>query len=257
MIIKKIIKIKNNKYKIVFDDISVDTYDDVIINNNLLNKKNISNDIYNKILSDTAYYSAYDKSLKYVLKKRRSKKEVLLYLDKNNVSSKFKNKIIDRLESLNLINDIEFCKSYINDKLYLSRIGINKIKTDLLAHEISNDIIENELNNIDNDFFYNRLEKIIVKKINNNRHYSQKYLKQKILNEMINLGYPKDTILQLIDKNMIKNDEIIKNEFYKLYNKLKIKYSEDILRNKLMNKLTLKGFDVDDINNLLNEELKN
>ena len=61
MIIKKIIKIKNNKYKIVFDDISVDTYDDVIINNNLLNKKNISNDIYNKILSDTAYYSAYDK----------------------------------------------------------------------------------------------------------------------------------------------------------------------------------------------------
>ena len=48
MIINKIQKQNNNKYKIIIDDETFITYDDVILENNLLYKKNIDNDLYNE-----------------------------------------------------------------------------------------------------------------------------------------------------------------------------------------------------------------
>ena len=87
MKINKIIKIKNNKYKIIIDGDSIVTYDDVIINNNLLYQKEINKDLYNKLVNDTKFFDIYDKTVKYILKKRRSEKEILEYLRKYNLSS--------------------------------------------------------------------------------------------------------------------------------------------------------------------------
>ena len=247
---------KDNRYKIYIEDETIITYDNVILDNDLLYKKEIDNNLYKKIVSATNYYDVYNKVVKYILKKRRSIKETKQYLIKFNLSDNDSNKILNELKDINLLNDIEYCKSYINDKVYLSKTGINKIRMDLLNEDISIDVIENELNNIDKSILNNRLEKLIIKKIQNNKKYSNYHLKQKILNEMINLGYSKALILKIIDNNLKNEDEITSIEFNKLYNKLKIKYSGIDLDNRLRQKMVSKGFKIDKINKLVQEKTK-
>ena len=245
---------KDNKYKIIIDGESIVTYDNVILEQDLLYKKSIDNNLYNKILIDTSYYDIYNKTVKYILKRRRSEKEIRKYLNKLNIGNKDIESIISKLKDIRLIDDREYCKAYINDKLYLSKEGINKIKEDLISEDISIEIVEEELNNIDEYLFNERLEKLIVKKINSNKKYSNSYLKQKILGEMINLGYDKEIILTILESNINSDNNILEHEFNKVYDKLKVKYSGYELENKVKQKLIQKGFGVGDINRLLQEK---
>ena len=255
MQINKIIKLKDNRYKIYIDGDSIITYDNVILENDLLYKKNIDKNLYNKIIVDTNYYDIYNKTVKYILKKLRSEKEVSNYLSKFELSDKDFNKMINKIKDINLINDREFCKAFINDKIYLGKNGINKIRNDLLNQYISNDIIEQELSNIDKSVVNDKLEKLIVKKINSNHKYSNQYLRQKLINDMVNLGYSRDSIIDIIDKNLLNDSDIVKKEFNKIYINLKKKYSGVDLNLKLKQKLISKGFEIDVINKLIQEKI--
>lgn len=245
---------KDNKYKIYINNEYIVTYDNVILENDLLYKKNIDTKLYKKILIDTNYYNIYNNIVKLILKRKRSEKEVKLYLKKYEIEENTMQKIINKLKEIKLIDDVEFCKSYINDKLYLSKSGINKIKNELLDHNIELNIIEEKLNNVDISVLDNRLEKLVIKKINNNKKYSNYLLKQKILNEMINLGYEKNKILQVLEANLTNDISVLNKEFEKNYTKLEKKYNGVELITKLKQKLLQKGFNIDDINKLLKEK---
>ena len=233
----KVEKIKKtgNKYKIVFSDNTVlKTYDDVIINNGLLYNHEIDSEILNKLNIDTNYYDIYYKTINYITRKLRSEKEVNQFIDKNDVSNKDKEEVIRKLKEIGLINDINFVKAYVSDRINLSNDGPLKIRKSLLEHDISSDIIDDAIDNIDNNLIIDKLSKLINKKINSSK-YSGYVLKQKILNDFINLGY---------------NKELIIKEYEKLYKKLSLKYSGIELQNKIKNKLYQKGFTMDEINNI-------
>lgn len=254
MKIHNIKKLKNNKYQILLDNEIISTFDSVILENNLLYKKEIDNVLYNKIIQDTNYYNVYNKVEKLILKKMRSEKEIRLYLLKYELSQSQIEKIINKLKNINLINDVEYCKAYINDKLYLSKRGINIIKKELIQQNIDISIIENEIEKIDYGALNIKLEKIIKKKINANKKYSNSFLKRKILNEMINLGYQKTEILQIIELNLKDDNKIIEREFYKLYNKLNKKYNSFELFNKIEQSLVLKGFNISEVKAMINKK---
>ncbi len=245
----KIDKIKKSgkKYKIVLEDgTEIKTFDDVIINYNLLYHKDIDDILLNKIIKDNAYYEVYNKVLNLISKKIRSEKEINEFLDKYDVD---KNKIINKLKSINLINDKLFAKAYISDKINLSNEGIDKIKNDLLKHNIDLNIIEEELSKIDNDLINKKIEKLINKKIKNSKYTGYK-LKYKVVNELINLGYDKYTIIEIYDSLDIKNDNLIVNEYDKLYRQLSKKYSGKELEYKINTKLYNKGFTKEEIDNI-------
>ena len=153
MKIEKITKLKNDKYKIKFENEEITTYDEVIINNNILYKKEIDNELYKKIVNETEYYDNYNKALKYALKKVRSIYEMKEYINKMNLSNTEKNKIIDKLANLNIVNDLMFTKALINDRMILGKVGINSIIKELNDNRIDNNIIENEISKIDLNVF--------------------------------------------------------------------------------------------------------
>ena len=245
----KINKIKKNgkKYKIILDNgLEIKTFDDVIINNNLLYNKIIDDELLDKINKENEYYDIYNKVLNLISKKIRSEKEISEFLDKYNVD---KNKIIDKLKSINLINDKNFAKAYISDKINLSNDGIDKIKNDLLKHNIDINLIMEEISKIDDDLIDKKIEKLIIKKTKNS-NYSGFKLKYKVVNELINLGYDKSKIVEIYDNLNIKNDDVIINEYNKLYNKLSKKYQDKELEYKINMKLYNKGFTKEEIENI-------
>jgi len=248
----KIEKIKKvgNKYKIVFEDNSVlKTYDDVIINNGLLYNKNIESDALNELNKETSYYDIYYKAVNYITKKLRSEKEIKEYLEKNNATEEDKKNVIKKLKEVGLLNDYQFVKAYISDRIHLSNDGPDKIKKELLSHDISYDVVEEEIEKIDKNLVMEKLTKLINKKITNTK-YSGYVLRQKINNDFINLGYGKDMINEIFDNMEINKTSLLKKEYDKLYKKLSLKYSGKELENKIKSKLYQKGFTMDEINNI-------
>lgn len=242
----KSIKKMAGKYKIVFSDgSSIITYDDVILNNNILYKKSLDDDLVDKINSENKFYEAYNSALKFLRIKLRSEVEVRNYLKKLSVSDI--DSIINRLKDSKMINDVLYAKAYIHDRFSFSNDGPNKIRKDLLLNNISDDVISEELSSID---FSEKLEKMILKKINSNSKYSDRILKQKLLNHFISLGYEKSDILYIIDNNLVDND-VINSEYNKLLRKYSGKYSSSELEFLIRKKLYQKGFDVDEINGVM------
>lgn len=243
MKIEKIVKLKSGKYKIVLDNNEqITIYDDVILNNNLLFHKEIDNDIYEKIKEENNYYELLNSSIKYISKRLRSEKEIKIYLEKKTNDIYLIDSIIDNLKIHKLIDDRNFSRAYINDKLNLTNTGILKIKKDLENLGVDYEIIEEECNKIDIKKDNNKLEKMIIKKIKANHKYSNKMLKEKILNDMINLGYDYESIINIYDKYEYSDQDIYNREYQKIYNKLKNKYQGLELELNIKEKLYSKGF---------------
>jgi len=249
----KIEKIKKSgkKYKIILDNNdTITTYDDVIINKGLLYNKEINTESLNEINKETSYYDIYYKCVNYITKKLRSEKEINEYITSFNVSDIDKINTIKKLKEIGLINDLNYTKAFIIDKINLSLDGPDKIKKELIEHDISYEIIEEELNKIDKETINKKIIKLINKKIKNAK-YTGFVLRQKVTNDLINLGYNKSDINEVYDNLNINNDNLLKKEYDKLYKKLSLKYSDKELKNKIKTKLYQKGFNIDEINSLI------
>ena len=249
MEIKNIKKLKSGKYKIELNNTKITTYDDVIINNNLLYKKNIDDKLLENINIETSYYDIYSKVLKYISIKMRSKKEIIEYLDKNKVEKNDQIKILEQLTKSGLLNDEMFAKAFISDKIYLSNDGRLKIKKILLEHNINEDIIDKYLYSYEDNIFENKLLKLMTKKIKTSK-YTGYILKQKIFYEFNSLGYENDIINKVY--NNIDINSNIDIYFQKYYSNLSKKYSGIELKNKLKTKLYSRGFSIEEINEKIN-----
>lgn len=237
----KIIKYKkmsNNKYKVFLDNgENIQLHENIILKYNLLLTKQIED--INKIKKDNNSYLIYDKVLKYISIKMRCEKEIRDYLKKNEIDNI--DEIIKKLKEQGFINERLYTKSYISDKTRLNNVGPNKIRNDLIKLNIDKNIIEEELSNIDQDDINITLEKLVDKKIKSNKTYAGDVLKQKILNDLINKGYSKESILSILDKKDLNNDDLYEKEYSKLYNKYSKKYSGSELEYFIKQKLYSKG----------------
>lgn len=249
MKINKIKKLKNGKYEIVTDCYNIITYDDIIIKYNLLYKKEIDNKLLKEISEKTMYFEIYDDVLKYASKKIRCERDISDYLLKKEIDEAYVDTIIQKLKDSYVLNDRLFARAYINDKLLFSKCSITKIKNDLINNGVLVDIIDDEINNIEDYNEIERLKVIVKKRINSNCKYSTFILKNKITNEMVNLGYNIDDIHNVIDMYLDPVDDykILLKEYNKLYIKYSKKYDNYELEKIIKSKLYSKGFKYNDI----------
>ena len=249
MNIVKYERLKNGKYKVYLDnEDTITLYEDIILNNSLLITKHI--DDLNSLLEENNEYDAYNKAIKYISTKMRSKKEIKTYLSKY-YEEELVNRTINKLVSLGLINDSKYVYAYYLDKINLSNDGPNKIKDNLLKLGIKEDIIIENIT-VDKTVIFNKLNHLIDKKIKTSKGYSGNILKQRLISYFINLGYDIDMINEIINtKNLTNIEEGIK-EYNKLLNKYKDKYDDYKLESLIRSKLYAKGFDLDEIKRNIN-----
>lgn len=248
MKIEKIKKMQNGKYMITMDNKEkIVTYDEVILNHNLLFNKEVSNELLNELNIDTDYFNIYNKVIKYITTKMRSNTEIKNYLKKLNVSEEETEKIISSLKRVGLINDNNYVRAFIADKMNLTNMGPNKIRQELEKHNIDESIIIVELNKYEDKFIYDKLAKLLVKKIKSTSNTSNYVFKQKILNYFINLGYDSDMINDIFSQNVNNINSNVQNDYQKLYNKLSKKYFDKELEYKIITKLYQKGYTKEEI----------
>ena len=250
-------KMSNNKYKVKLDKEEFITFDNVILDNNLLYKKELKLQDLDELKKETNYYNIYNKVLKFCTTRIRCKSEIVKYIDKHNIGEKEKQKILSKLERLGFINDRKYCTAFINDKIHLSKYGLKKIELLLKEKNIDNYIIKEELDRVDFKELNLNLESKIYKEINKNRKYSNYEIKNRILNKFLKEGYDKEKIIELIEKYELNDQDILKKELNKIYDKYEKKYGRHIFQIKVKQKLIQKGFDIDEINELIRKKQKN
>lgn len=241
MKIVKYSKCGSNKYKVYLENNEcILLHEDVILKNDLLIKKEIED--VSELLKQNSKYEIYDVSIKYLSHKLRSIKEMREYLQKKGYLENDINKTIDNLTDKGYLNDSIYCKSYINDKINFSNDGPLKIIKYLESMDINNDVYSKYLDLFSEELIYEKINKYIDKMIKTNKK-SKYILKNKIIVNLINLGYLKEDInycLNKIDDIDDRNNYEITKE--KLYKKLQKKYSGNELDRKVKEKLYQLGY---------------
>ena len=255
----KILKFKKkntNQYEITLDTgQTLNLYEDVIVKHSLIAKKEITEEILEQIKKENNNAEIYSKCIKYISIRMRSKKEIRDYLLKKEYGCNIIEDIISKLEKNGLINEEQFVKAYINDKLLMTNYGPYKLKNELIKHNIDENIIDQYIENIDENILINKIEKIISKYLKTNKKNSNYTLKTKIQEQLNILGFPKYLYQQMIENISIDNEnEILTKEAIKEYNKLSKKYKGEELKIKLKQKLYQKGFRNIELSKILEEE---
>lgn len=253
---KKISRIKknNNKYTIILsDNSSLSFYSDTLIKYNLLKPKEISDKELEEIINYNNFIDAYNKALKYISFKVRTKKEIKDKLC--DYSKSIVDDVINRLDELGLLDERKYVEAFVNDQINLGNKGPFYIKKQLEKLNLDSNLIDDVISNVDENVWIEKIKKLVDKKISANRKLSKERLLLKIKNDLIIMGYNKDTINKILNNiNIEENDDALKKEFEKEYRKLSRKYCSKELDNKLKYNLYKKGFSLEKIEKLLNKD---
>ena len=191
---------KKNKYNVYLSNGEVITLDErVITENELLLKKEIDINLYNKITKESRIYELIDIAIKYISIRLRSIKEIKDYLKKKETNEELIEVAVDKLIKLGYLNDDRFTKAFIKDKLNFTSMGDYKIKMELQKLGISHNLIEDNLSLIDDNIIEEKIQKLIEKDIRTNKKYSGINLKNKIYNHLVSSGYTKEKVISVLN----------------------------------------------------------
>lgn len=171
----------------------------VITDNELLIKKDIDNELYDKLKRDNTICILVDTSVKYIDRRLRSINELRDYLKNKEEDTIIIEEVIDKLIDYKYLDDDRFTKAFIKDKLNFTNWGDYKIKNELKRLGVNEEIIYNNISNIDDNIYYERIDKIINKDISTNKKYNGIKLKNKIYNHLLTLGYSKEKVISIIN----------------------------------------------------------
>ena len=233
--------------------ISVDDfYDNGLRKNNVINSELL---LY--LRQREAYAKAYKSCIRKLSLKDYTKHQITEHLNtKFELTSESKDQILNKLESLNLLNDAEYAKSFIkrlNNKM-LSYKVINKRLNEI---GVAKEIIQDAFNTIVIDDSEN-CDKKANKYYYTVRGKSSSLKKQTIISKLVNDGFSLENAKNSVEKldfseDKINDNNLIKKEALKAYNKYVGKYEGSELRNKIFHYLINKGFDYEYIYIAINE----
>lgn len=244
-------KMSKGRYKLTLDNTELILYEDVILKNNLLRTSNINLELLEKVMNENIYYEIYNMALTYIEIKMRTSKEIKDYLNKKNFNTKLIDEVLDRLNKEGYLNEEKYIDAFVNDKVNLTNWGPYKIKKSLLGLELDETLVNNKLNTINENIWNGKIEKIINKKLNSLKNKSNYMIKNKLKIDLYNLGYDNKSIEENLNNLNLNNNENIKKEYSKAYNKYSKKYMDQELYQKVKSYLYRKGYKIEEINYML------
>lgn len=234
----------NSKYKVIINNEEYTLYEDIILKYDLLIKDVNEKDLA-KFLEENKRFEAYYVALKYIKTKLRTRKEIEEYLSKKDYNDFDIDYAVAKLEQEKYIDERVYAKSYILDAINLKNIGPNKIVMELTNLGIDKNIVLDELSIFTNYIEEEKVYKYIEKSIKNNHNKSSYILKNKIKQNLINLGYNPNIINKYLNEYNIDDNEIYQKELEKVRSKLSKKYTGKELEYKIKQNMYRKGFKVE------------
>lgn len=170
---------------------------DIFLKYNLKKDQEIDNKFIEEILLEEENNKSINLALKYLSYRQRSEKEVHDYLKGKGYDDGIINRTIAYLLEKDYLNDYQFAKSFIRDKSYLNKYGINKIRYDLLNKGVSKEIIAKTLRfNYDEE--YENAIALANKKMNSYKNQDRNTIYRKLGSFLQRKGYRYETVSKVL-----------------------------------------------------------
>lgn len=142
---------------------------------------------------------AYNKALKYISYRPRSEKEITDFLTKKKFDKDIITTILERLKELNLLNDEEFVRWWIEQRQTYRPKSKRIIKQELKLKGISQDLIDEIVEKDSKDDFETALELFKKNQRKFENYKNQEYLK-KVSEFLGRRGFNWDIIKKVLEK---------------------------------------------------------
>ena len=190
------LKAYKNYYLVIIDNKEYKFSEDTIVNIRLVKGKELSKDTLKKALQSEDLNYFYNKALQYQIRYMKGRAEIFNYLISKGVSINNANIILNKLEDTKILDDkmvaSSLTRSYNKDKN-----GILLIKEKLKDKGFKNEIIEEVLNEIDYDSYFDSLNNL-YNKIKNKYDKFDDYIRvNKIKAYLLSRGYTFSDISEL------------------------------------------------------------
>ncbi len=164
---------------------------------------------------------------------------------------------MEYLVSKNLIDDMEYTRNYFQKSTRLGW-GINKIIYNLKKQGVSPFVIDEFLVDYPMEAEYDKAVEIIQKLYEENTTKPKYALIQNIKNKLFNRGFSQEIVEKATnDFDFIFPKEhtmnLLKKEYDRVYKRYKNRYDHRSLKSKIITFLVQKGYEYDDVIELMNE----
>ena len=271
-VITKIEVQKKNKDRVnVFIDgeYSFACSNQLIYTYNLKVNKSVDIEQLKEVVNEDNFLKCKNDSLKIIERSYKSEKDVYDKLIKKGYDEKNIARTIEFLKSYNFLNDDEYCRLYIKDKIKSQ--GKNKIKYSLVKKGISENIINEKLSEVSDMVELDSAMKIAEKKYNIliKSETDNRKIYKKLWEFLTRNGYDKEIINEILSKVIdIDSNEIITDnksidldQIYELAKKrynliLKSESDERKIYKKLSDFLLRRGYPWEAIKQVLKDVLR-
>ena len=261
--VKSIYEIKDSMNEVIFlfdeSEIILELSDKIIKSYELEVGKEISKETFDILKDHEQVTRAYNKALKFLTVKdytyNQMKKKLM---DSGNYDDAQLDTTLELLQNKNLINDEEYTVNYLKRCTRLG-VGLNKAIYNLRNYGVSDEIIDQCLEKNSFDDEYLAATKIIDTYYNRNIGFSYKAMLKKIHDKLYIKGFTNEAIEKALSDydfefDYEKEHNALEKEFIKQKKKYSKKYDTNQLKEKIINNLLRKGYNYEDIKEIMNKE---
>lgn len=261
--VKSIYEIKDSMNEVIFlfdeSEIILELSNKIIKSYELEVGKEISKETFDILKDHEQVTRAYNKALKFLTVKdytyNQMKKKLM---DSGNYDDAQLDTTLELLQNKNLINDEEYTVNYLKRCTRLG-VGLNKAIYNLRNYGVSDEIIDQCLEKNSFDDEYLAATKIIDTYYNRNIGFSYKAMLKKIRDKLYIKGFTNEAIEKALSDydfefDYEKEHNALEKEFIKQKKKYSKKYDTNQLKEKIINNLLRKGYNYEDIKEIMNKE---
>ncbi|HPN38284.1 MAG TPA: regulatory protein RecX [Melioribacteraceae bacterium] len=199
-------KKQNNKVIVLFDnDNVISLFEDIFLEYRLFPNSEISEDVYSKIFEQNEERIAINFAKKILSIRMYSIKSIKTKLLRKISNENIVNRVINLLLEYKYLDDFEFAKLFIKDRLNNKKKGSVKIKFDLLKEGIEPEIIDELLSDIDIDTEITLAVKLAEAKIRTIKNSDEIKTKSKVYRFLQSRGF-NSNICNSVLKQLFKNN---------------------------------------------------
>jgi len=157
----------------------------------------IDKEFIEDILLEEEKQKAKNKALRFLSYRMRSTKEVVDKLKKEGFQDFIIDEIIDYLKEYNLIDDLQYAKTFMKSKVNQNKYGPERIRFELFKKSIPKEIIDEVLTEYPDEYF--TAYELANKKIESYKTNDKKSLYGKLGNYLQQKGFSYDCIIRVLD----------------------------------------------------------
>ncbi len=202
MIINSLVR-KNNKVKITFENSSsLYVNYNVVVQFALRKGDDLDENKLNQLLKADELFEIKTAAYRLIGRRDHSSAEIKRKLLKKGFDIKLINELLSELTNKDYLNDYNFAQKYSEEAITKKKSGIIKVRNDLIKRGVSNETIEDVLNNIDENTLIENARELLNKKIKSSAFINTEphKKKQKLFSYLKSKGYSSELIMKLLNE---------------------------------------------------------